>query len=451
MFTKKYMKNMTKNLILSITALFVFGVITNFAQAQTYGTTYQDNATVTCNSAVLLGDVSIDPPGTPTSVWFEWGVNNYTPFNGSTYQQTVSYSSSFSRPLSNLSPSTTYYYRAVASNYVFGTKYGVTRTFTTPQCNQAITTAYYTGGVTQTVVVTSLPTSINQTSASLNGISRLNNNNANTNGWFEWGITSALGNSTETKYVGNTSYNVFNQPIYNLSSNTTYYYRAVAQNQFGVFRGDIVSFSTREPVAETIYHAPMPAYVAPKINVSSSKPSLISLSINNDNEGVCRGDFTAFTINYTNTSSENLKNVILLVVLPTELSYQDSSRGTYSEKDNTITVNVGTLAPNESGILVVKSKVVDVPQGDKALVTSARTVYTRENGAQEEVIAYTLEKAQCISTNVGLAFFGGDSFFPVTLIGWLTLIVILLVLVVFSRSLYGTYGRKTGRRTGDIK
>lgn len=569
---------------------FALGATAGLAQAQMIGTA----TSVTCNSAILQGDVSINPPGTPTNVWFEWGTGTTAPFGNTTSQQTFTSSSAFSQPISGLSANTTYYYRAIASNSAFGTSYGATFSFITPavcgQVNQNQGTIYYVGGspsnawgnmvfgngsynygtygtnyvypptcincggttytntygsqpvvntyspnaqggyavlngyvdpngnqnivrwfewganqyslsnktnkinqsyagtfsdtiinlvqnttyyyraaaqgnsgttygqvmsfttgtninlggvntggagIPQTTVVTSLPSSVNQTSARLNGLVRLDNNNASTNGWFEWGTTNLLGNTTETKNVGSSAYGTFNQDLNNLLNNTTYYYRAVAQNQYGTFRGDIVSFSTREPAVVVTQTVPTYTTIV-KTAASSAKPSLVNLAINNDNEGICRGDFTTFTVNYTNISSQNLKDVVLRVALPIELAYQDTSRGVFSPTDNTVTVNIGALAPNESGVVVVKASVSSTPETDKALVTTANMVYTKTDGAQEEAVAYTLQKAQCVSTNAALALFGG-SFFPTTLVGWLIFIIVILILIVLSRNLYGNY------------
>jgi hypothetical protein len=71
----------------------------------------------------------------------------------------------------------------------------------------------------------------------------MTSNGTNTSGWFEWGTSYSLGNTTSvTNYgTGSTS---FNSSVYNLNSNTTYYYRAVAQSSYGTVYGSTISFTT---------------------------------------------------------------------------------------------------------------------------------------------------------------------------------------------------------------
>ena len=446
------MKKITSTIIVPVLAFaFVLGYGANVANAQIAGTA----TSVTCNRVVLQGDVSVSPPGTATNVWFQWGSS--LNFENSTSQQMISSSGNFSQPVYNLSPNATYYYRAVANNASFGTVYGSVFSFNTPSCGNYNygdgnyyanynygNYNYYNTSVARTLAVTNLPTSITQTSARLNGLVTLDNHTAVTSGWFEWGATQALGNTTQTRTAGNTSANAYSEYLTGLNPAATYYYRAVAQNQYGISKGDIQSFRTSDMIIQTVVAPSAPVTPAVESAVRTRAPlpqaPLIDLSMTTDNERVCRGDYVGFTVDYSNTSNQSLKDVVLRVSIPAELGFRDSSRGIFSEKDNTLTVEIGTLSPNEKGKVVVKVDVSSAFSEDKPLVTTSNMVYTTASGAQEEVVAYTLSKFACFanSQNPALAFYGGD-FFPSTLIGWLALIVLLFVLVVLARSFYGTY------------
>jgi len=197
-----------------------------FARTESYNNTSTTGAT-------LLG--AANPNGASTEAWFEYGISQS--FGSSTTRQSVGSGSSYNSynvSLSNLSQNTTYYFRSVAQNS-FGTSQGTILSFTT-QATQN------TGGVPS--VTTNSATSVSTASATLQA--SVNPNNSNTTGWFEYGTTTSLGSTTSTFSLGsgNTS-TTLSSSLFNLSMNTTYYYRAVAQNSSGTSQGSILSFTTQ--------------------------------------------------------------------------------------------------------------------------------------------------------------------------------------------------------------
>lgn len=219
---KNKIKFLTYPRVLFATA-FVLGLILSapLVYAQTA-------ASVTCNSATLYG--SVTPNGNTTQAWFEWGPTSS--FGNTTAVQTFTTNSTYSQFVSGLSQNTTYYYRALAQNSA-GTAQGGTLTFTTPSCGTSNNQPY---------VNTNTPTNVNQNGATLNGT--VNGNGLNANAWFEYGPTSSFGNTTSQSSYGTGSSN-FSYTLSNLNYNTTYYYRALAQNSQGVIvYGNVVSFST---------------------------------------------------------------------------------------------------------------------------------------------------------------------------------------------------------------
>lgn len=92
-------------------------------------------------------------------------------------------------------------------------------------------------------VTTNPATGIGQTSVDLQGT--VNPNNSSTNTWFEWGTDSSLGNTTSSTDIGSDSSDVgVSKFLSGLSSNTTYYYRIAAQNNYGTAYGATFSFTT---------------------------------------------------------------------------------------------------------------------------------------------------------------------------------------------------------------
>src|SRR3989338_3045612 len=95
-------------------------------------------------------------------------------------------------------------------------------------------------------VVTSSNVSPTDTTAIVNG--NVNPRGAFTSYWYEYGFTSdTLGNKTVNQTVGS-GFVQISAPGYitGLSKNSTYYFRLVAENQYGRVAGSIYSFKTTE-------------------------------------------------------------------------------------------------------------------------------------------------------------------------------------------------------------
>jgi hypothetical protein len=189
------------------------------------GVTTLSAINVTYNSATLNGQIN----GTETMTirGFEWGTQsgNYTDSwteSGAFPPDTFSYN------LTNLSPGTTYYFRAKAYSDASGWIYGNELSFTT-----------------LTPIVTTRPaTNITLTSATLNGETA--NFTATIRG-FDWGKQS--GNYTDSwTEEGSFPPSTFTHTITGLDQDTTYYFRAKAYcPDVGWIYGDELSFHTLAP------------------------------------------------------------------------------------------------------------------------------------------------------------------------------------------------------------
>src|SRR3989344_6593969 len=125
-----------KNTILKISFLVLISAVIFFASGQAVLAAtipqVQTNSAgnVQNNSATLNGYVGSLGNDSYTNVWFQWGIA--TSYGNNTNQQTINYPETFSFSIYNLSPSTTFHYRAVAQNS-YGTVYGSDVVFTTGQ------------------------------------------------------------------------------------------------------------------------------------------------------------------------------------------------------------------------------------------------------------------------------------------------------------------------------
>ena len=85
----------------------------------------------------------------------------------------------------------------------------------------------------------------------------VNPKGALTNYWYEYGPTSSLGNKTASQSIGS-GFVLIQAPGYisNLSKNTVYYFRLVAENQYGRVAGSQYSFKTTEDTPPPVGSAP---------------------------------------------------------------------------------------------------------------------------------------------------------------------------------------------------
>lgn len=100
--------------------------------------------------------------------------------------------------------------------------------------------------------------------------------------------------------------------------------------------------------------------------------TLIELTIDSRNENVNAGDLIDYTVTYKNKSNkETFEDVIINVDFPMNVEFIKSQQGTFSEKDNELTIQLGTLAPNETGTIYMTGKVKNTAINNEVLVTRA--------------------------------------------------------------------------------
>jgi len=177
---------------------------------------------ITATSASISGNVTSDGGATVTARGFLYGTNS------SNLTQTVqsgSGTSSFTSALTGLTPGTTYYYKAYATNSA-GTAYGEVMSFTT---------------VSVPTVTTGTASSITATGATLSGNVTSDGGATVTARGFLYGTNAS--NLTQTIQSGSGT-GSFTKDLTGLTSGTTYYYKAYATNSAGTAYGEVRSFTT---------------------------------------------------------------------------------------------------------------------------------------------------------------------------------------------------------------
>jgi len=270
-------------------------------------------STIDTVSATLNGYLD-DTGGETCYVWFEYGET--TSYEYSTAPQPQSSTGSFDKQISGFESDTIYHFRAVANNSK-GTDYGDDVMFRTKKETNL------------PEVRTIAPSNVGPTTATLNGY--LEDTGGETcDVWFEYGETTSYGSSTSHQPKSSTG--SFSKGISDLEDDTTYHFRAVAENSQGTDYGEDETFETGEP-----YN--------PKISLPACSPHWIDSYIGN-----------TFTYVVKVQNAGRVQDTIDLTVTPNhDVGYMD-----YLLSETSI-----TLAPDESKYVNLSvTPIKKTPEGD---------------------------------------------------------------------------------------
>lgn len=192
--------------------------------------------TIATSTATAGGNITSDGGATVSARGVCWSVSaNPTISNSKTSDGTGA--GAFSSSLTGLTPATTYYVRAYATNSV-GTAYGNQVTFTTAQ------------QLVVPTLTTSSASAITAISASLGGAISSDGGSPVTARGVCWATSTSptISNSITSNGTGTGS---FTSSLTGLLSATTYYVRAYATNAVGTAYGNEISFATNAAVVNT--------------------------------------------------------------------------------------------------------------------------------------------------------------------------------------------------------
>ena len=287
-----------------------------------------------------------------------------------------------------------------------------------------------------TSVVTTVATNVTQSSASLNGL-LTNTSSSSQNVYFDYGTTVNMGSRTNSKNVSG-SVN-FTEYVSGLAPNTIYFFQAVSSGSNGISRGAIEVFRT--PGYAVNYNTGSSSSTSSAIRVVqgttiTGSASPVMLEIENKYQILSRGDFMEYVVYYKNISNSTLSNPMVQVYIPEGITVTNTSAGTYSKNDRILSVPIQDLKPQEEGIIYIQAKIDFIDSTRAQIVTTAILIYTNPNGAQENAMAYVLNNPGDGSSNLlgASAFQGG--FLGLSLIGWLILALLILLIVLITRTYY---------------
>jgi hypothetical protein len=146
----------------------------------------------------------------------------------------------------------------------------------------------------------------------------------------------------------------------------------------------------------------------------------------------CTGTKNDYLILYKNITGVPITNTAIRLSLPDGIVPTNTSGGSYSERDNTVTFFVGTLVPNQVSQILVPTQIHNTVRG----VARAEMVYTLPDQNQNMIVAYVFGDTGCNGSNLGASAIGSTrntNFLGGTLLGWIFLALFVSAFIYLIR------------------
>lgn len=279
-------------------------------------------------------------------------------------------------------------------------------------------------------VTTGNATAVTSNSATLNG--SFNADSMTTSAWFEYGTDSSLRSSnsvTAYRFNGGASGNLVAN-ISGLYPNTTYYFRAVAQNYEGRAYGNIYLFTTSYPyplvgeVYAPINYSPLPfnTVTQPASSIKSTSVQLNSITYT----GEVASTYTYFEWG-TNFLLANRSETLLVGTLPlvkhAGVLTKLSPGTTYyfrAVAENSTGRRLGTILSFTTPGVASPAPTTETPEVESPTTPEI----PKENQTNQE--------GSSLAASAGLS----GSFLPTNVFGWVMLVILTLVLWLLVKALY---------------
>ena len=304
-------------------------------------------SSITTTSASSGGAVTSDG-GAALSAWGVCWSTSANPILANSFLQNNGSAGFFSSALSGLTPNTTYYLRAYATNSA-GTAYGNEQSFTTTDTNVFLPT------------ITTRAVSAITTNSANSGATITSDGGATLSAWGVCWSTSANPTLSNSFLQNNVSTTIFGSALSGLTLNTTYYVRAYATNSAGTAYGNEQSFTTLAIV--------IPIVTTTAISAVTSTSANSGGSLTYDGGGTV----SAWGVCWSTSANPTLANSFLQNTV---------SSGSFSSALSGLTLNttyyVRAFATNSAG----------TAYGNEQIFTTTNNFFTIGQSYQGGIIAY---------------------------------------------------------------
>jgi len=279
-------------------------------------------------------------------------------------------------------------------------------------------------------VSTGNATNITPMNATFNGV--VNTGGLPGNAWFEYGTDVSFGNSTSLNaFIFNSGYSGnYSTNVSGLVSNTFYYFRAIAQNSYGRVYGNVSSFTTN--FSTSGYNNSMsPTAITTSGAILASNTAQFNALILTGNSGKTDSYFEWGTtpdlsnqtavVPISGAPAIRHTNTITGLAPGTAYYFRAVAQNLYGRSEGAI------LSLVTSGA-ITSSSVKNNTTNTVTKITSTDTTTVDKSGSGSSLFSV-----------LGANVFGSGSFFPVSLLGWLILIILIFILVILGKYTHGQF------------
>lgn len=250
-------------------------------------------------------------------------------------------------------------------------------------------TSVYNGA--SPIVITKNANYISISSVLLN--SSVNPNNAITTAWFEYGQnpSSVIKTDEQPMGIGNMNY-AYSKAISGLKPDTSYHFRVVSRNPYGISYGATLNFRTHRKyiILKTYNRIPLNVYnrssVTPLNSFKKSQCAVLISSINTDKTILEKNSI--YTVTYKNMCNYNLSDAFLKIVFPANISFKSIDYPPFNRDTNGISYNLGNISSgNRSSINILIKAKSNITSEDNLMFSSVLN-FNNNRGEFESVSSY---------------------------------------------------------------